>query len=107
MQLLAHLGSCMARHAVNEAVSARCKSTPEAFKKYVETCNDENFAAKCAAARANPKSKEAKQARHVDGCCCARARATWTAVVVLARALVVVLPAPASRVPRHARAGRR
>ena len=27
-----------------------------------------------------------KEARHVDGCCCGRVRATWTAVVVIAGA---------------------
>ena len=60
MSFLFHAANMMMRHAVNRAVTARIKTSPEAFAKFKELLHDANFLQMLEDARDDPKGKAAR-----------------------------------------------
>ena len=61
MSFVFHAANMMMRHAVNRAVTARVKTSPEAFAKFTELVHDGNFLQMLEDARADPKGKTARE----------------------------------------------
>jgi len=61
MSLVFHAANMMMRHAVNRAVTARVKTSPEAFAQFKILLHDGNFLQMLQDARDNPKGKTARE----------------------------------------------
>jgi hypothetical protein len=61
MSLVFHAANMMMRHAVNRAVTARVKTSPEAFAQFKALVHDGNFFQMLQNARDNPKGKTARE----------------------------------------------